>query len=63
LTTVTARKGAPGIDGQTTEAVEKRAEEELALIQLYDSVAHRWDAKGPLFLAARLVDHLWSHPP
>jgi RNA-directed DNA polymerase len=33
LGTVTARKGAPGIDGQTTEAVEKRAEEELALIQ------------------------------
>ncbi len=33
LQTVTARKGAAGIDGQRTEAVEKRAEAELALIE------------------------------
>jgi RNA-directed DNA polymerase len=32
LETVTARKGAPGVDGQTTEAVKARAEEEIALI-------------------------------
>ncbi len=32
LETVTARRGAPGVDGQTTEAVKARAEEEIALI-------------------------------
>jgi RNA-directed DNA polymerase len=33
LETVAAKKGAAGIDGQTTEAVQKRAEEEIALIE------------------------------
>jgi len=33
LATVVARKGAPGVDGQTTEAVAKRAAEEILLIQ------------------------------
>jgi RNA-directed DNA polymerase len=32
LETVTARRGAPGVDGQTTAAVSARAEEEIALI-------------------------------
>jgi RNA-directed DNA polymerase len=32
LKTVVARPGAPGVDGQTTEAVAARAEEELALV-------------------------------
>ena len=32
LTTVVARKGAPGVDGQTTKAVATRAEEEVAQI-------------------------------
>lgn len=32
LATVVARAGAPGVDGQTTEAVATRAEEELALM-------------------------------
>jgi len=32
LQTVVARQGAPGVDGQTTEAVATRAEEELAMI-------------------------------
>lgn len=33
LETVVAREGAAGVDGQTTKAVEKRAEQELALIE------------------------------
>jgi len=33
LETVAAKKGAPGIDGQTTEAVQKRAEEEIDLME------------------------------
>jgi RNA-directed DNA polymerase len=33
LKTVTAKKGAPGIDGQTTQSVQKHAEEELAVVE------------------------------